>query len=333
MILWKKKKQIYQSPLVYSPEQGQTTYWGQNFEYNRKAFSLCPYVASFKMISSKSDFIHIFNEFIHVYSPGPRAYNPLGTNFWCQQKALITLPICCKFKKSNLILYTFLMNLYMYIALGQGQRTPWEQTFDLNRKALSFWPFVASFKKITLESDFIHIFKVFMHVYSPRPGADNPLVTKFWRQQKAQITLTICCKFQNDLLILILYTFFNYFIRVYSPRARADKPLGSKFWCHQKALTTSTICCKFKKNLFEFWFYTHFLMFFHYVYSPGAGADNPLWTKFWCQQKGIVTLPICCKFQKNIFEVWLYTYLCLFFYIYIAPGQRQTTPLGSEFLF
>ena len=32
-----------------------------------KPFSLCPYVASFKMISSKSDFIHIFNDFIHVY--------------------------------------------------------------------------------------------------------------------------------------------------------------------------------------------------------------------------------------------------------------------------
>ena len=45
--------------------------------------TLCPYAASFKMISSKSDFIHIFNDFIHVYSPWARAYNPLGTNFWC----------------------------------------------------------------------------------------------------------------------------------------------------------------------------------------------------------------------------------------------------------
>ena len=52
-----------------------------NFDDNRKAFSLCPYVASFKMISSKSDFIHIFNDFIHVYSPGARAENPLWTNF------------------------------------------------------------------------------------------------------------------------------------------------------------------------------------------------------------------------------------------------------------
>ena len=73
--------------------------WDKIFDDNRKAFSLCPYVASFKMISLKSDFIH-FDDFIHVYSPWARAYNPLGANFWCQQKALISLPICCRFKKN-----------------------------------------------------------------------------------------------------------------------------------------------------------------------------------------------------------------------------------------
>ena len=35
---------------------------GDNFDGNRKAFSLCPYCASFKIISSKSDFIHICND-------------------------------------------------------------------------------------------------------------------------------------------------------------------------------------------------------------------------------------------------------------------------------
>ena len=76
---------------IYSPRQGQTTHWGQKFYDNRKASSLCPYIASFKMISSKSDFIHVFNDFIHVYNPRARAEDPLGTNFWCQQKALIFL--------------------------------------------------------------------------------------------------------------------------------------------------------------------------------------------------------------------------------------------------
>ena len=58
----------------------------------------------------------------------------------------------------NLILYTFLMILYMYIAPGQEQKTPWGQTFDVNKKPLSLRPFVASFKQISLNSDFIHIF-------------------------------------------------------------------------------------------------------------------------------------------------------------------------------
>ena len=60
---------------VYSPMQGQTTHdWGQKFYDNRHAFSLCPYVESFKMISPKSDFIHIFNDFIHCCktAQGPR---------------------------------------------------------------------------------------------------------------------------------------------------------------------------------------------------------------------------------------------------------------------
>ena len=114
---------FYVSRYVYSPVQGQTIHWGHNFDDNRKAFSLCPYVASFKMISSKSDFIHICNDFIHVYIPRARTENPLGTNFWCQQKALITLTICCKFQKSlfEFWFYThFFMFFHMYIAPGQG---------------------------------------------------------------------------------------------------------------------------------------------------------------------------------------------------------------------
>ena len=63
--------------------------------------------------------------------------------------------------KSDLI-HT-LMILYMYIAPGQGQKSPWGQTFDVNRKPLPLRPFVASFKQISLNSNFIHIF--FFHMY------------------------------------------------------------------------------------------------------------------------------------------------------------------------
>ena len=62
-------------------EQGQTAPRGRNFDVNRKALSLNPFVASFKEISLKSqaDFIHFFHDLIHVYSPGAGAYSPQGT--------------------------------------------------------------------------------------------------------------------------------------------------------------------------------------------------------------------------------------------------------------
>ena len=241
-------------PHVYSPGQGQTTHWEQNFDDNRKAFSLCPYIASFKMISSKSDFIHIFNDFIHVYSPGARAYNPLGTNFSCQQKAHITLPICSRFNKWNLIIYTFLMILYMYIALGQEQTTLWGQTFDVNRKPLSLLPICCRFKKIALKSDFIHIFFMFHHMYSPRQGQTIHWGQNFDDNRKAFFLCPYVASFKMISSKSDFIYIFNDFIHVYSPGARAENLLGTNLWCQQKALITSTICCKFQTNLFQLWF-------------------------------------------------------------------------------
>ena len=66
----------------------------------------------------------------------------------------------------------------MYIAPGQGQTAPRGQSFDVNRNVLSL-SFVASFKKMSLKSDFAHFFHDLIHVYSPRAGADSPQGTKF----------------------------------------------------------------------------------------------------------------------------------------------------------
>ena len=81
----------------------------------------------------------------------------------------------------------------MYIAPGQGQTTLCGQSPDVNRKALSLCPLVASFKKISLKSDFIRNFHVFIHVYSPGAGADKPLGSEFLYEPF--VTLVICCKF------------------------------------------------------------------------------------------------------------------------------------------
>ena len=72
------------------------------------------------------------------------------------------------------------MSFHKCIAPGQGQTTLCGQNPDVNRKALSLYPFVASFKKISLKSHFIHNFSCFIHVYSPGAGADNPLRSEFY---------------------------------------------------------------------------------------------------------------------------------------------------------
>ena len=63
--------------MYIAPGQGQTTPWGQKFYDNRKAFSPCPYVASFKMISSKSD-LYTFLMILYMYIAPGQGRKPPG---------------------------------------------------------------------------------------------------------------------------------------------------------------------------------------------------------------------------------------------------------------
>ena len=56
------------------------------------------------------------------------------------------------------------MILYMYIAPGQEQTAPRGQSFDVDRNVFSLHSFVASLKKMSLKSDFIHFFHDLIHV-------------------------------------------------------------------------------------------------------------------------------------------------------------------------
>ena len=106
-------------------------------------------------------------------------------------------------------------------------------------------------------------------------------------------------------------------------------------------MSTETSCyfghlLKFKKkNLFEVWFYTVFFFFFFHefihLYSPGAGADNPLGTKFLCQQEHLVTSFICCKFKKKcLWSLILYKFFHDLIHVY-SPGAGADTPRGQNF--
>ena len=91
-------------------------------------------------------------------------------------------------------------------------------------------------------------FNAFIHVYSPRAGADNPLGTNVDVNRKP---LSLCPFVASFKTISLKYDFkhiLNDFIHVYSPRAGTDNPLGAKFWSQQKALITLPIRCKFRKR-------------------------------------------------------------------------------------
>ena len=60
----------------------------------------------------------------------------------------------------------------------------------------------------------------------------------------------------------------------------------------------------------------------HYI-ALGAGADNPI-GQFQATNETFTTLVICCKFQKNCFELWF----SIVFIILYMRGQGQITPMG-----
>ena len=78
------------------------------------------------MISSKSDFIHIFNNFIHVYSPGLGQKTPRGQTFDVNRKHLSPRPFVASFKQISLnsdFIHIFNVFLHVY-SPGAGADNP-----------------------------------------------------------------------------------------------------------------------------------------------------------------------------------------------------------------
>ena len=129
--------------------------------------------------------------------------------------------------------------------------------------------------------------------------------TKFWCQQKPLVTLVIWYKLKKiSFEVLILFIFFFILYMYIAPGQGLTTP-----WCKQDVLSCYFIQLLqvLKKISMKSWFYTIFFHDLIHVYSPRAGADSRQGTNFLYQQKGLITLTICCKFQRNLFEVWFYT--------------------------
>ena len=205
----------------------------------------------------------------------------------------------------------------MYIAAGQGQTTPGDKILMSTETSCYFGHLLQVSKNLFEVWFYTYFFHDFIHVYNPKAGADNPLGTTFLCQHAHLVTLVICCKFQKNLFwSLILYNPFHDFIHVYSPGAGQGQtaPGGQSFDVNINVLSLHSFVASFKTMSLK----SDFIQMFSWFYTQGrgcpkAGADNPLGMKLLCQQEHPVTLVICCKFQKNLSEVWFYTIFSWFY--------------------
>ena len=202
---------------------------------------------------------------------------------------------------NSLTLYTSFHDLINVYSCRSGADNPRGQNVDVTETSCCFGHLLQVSKNL-FEVWFYTIF--FKHVYSPKAGADNPLGTNFLCQQEHLVTLLQVSK--KSLWSLILYNFFMILYMYIAPAQGETAPRGQSFDVNRNVLSLHSFVASLKKCLWNMILYNFFHDLIH-VYSPGAGADSPQGTKFWCQQKGLITLPICCKFQKNLFEVWFYT--------------------------
>ena len=88
--------------MYIAPGQGLITPWEQNFDVNRNILSLQSFVASFKNICLKSDFIQFFHDFIHVYSPRAGADSPGEQSFDVNRNVLSLHSFVPSFKEISL---------------------------------------------------------------------------------------------------------------------------------------------------------------------------------------------------------------------------------------
>ena len=82
--------------IYIAPRQRLTTPWGRNLYVNRNIVSLQSFVASFKIISLKSDLIQFFFMILYMYiAPRQGQTAPREQSFDINRNVLVTLFIVC----------------------------------------------------------------------------------------------------------------------------------------------------------------------------------------------------------------------------------------------
>ena len=198
----------------------------------------------------------------------------------------------------------------MYIAVGQGHTTPQDIKFWCQYKPHVTLVICYKFQRNLLKSFFFIQFFSWFYLYmytAPGMGLTTPWGRNFDVNRNILSLWSFFASFKKNLFEVWFYTIFFMILYMYIVPGQGQTAPRKSFDVNRNVLSLHSFGVSLKKNVFEVWFYTIFFMIWHMYIALGAGADSPQGTKFWCQQKDFITLPTCCKFQRNLFEVWFYT--------------------------
>ena len=240
-----------------------------------------------------------------MYVAAGQGRQPQGTKFWCQQKPLVTSVICYNFQKNLFEVWFYIKNhdfIHVY-SPGPGTDNPLGTKFWCQQEHLVTSVICCKFQKNLFEVWFYTFFFMILYMYiDPGQGLTAPRGQSFDFNRNVLSLHSFVASLKKKVFEVWLYKIkIHDLIHVYSLGAGADSPPGDKILMStERPYHFTHLLQVSKKSLWSLILYN----FFHdliYVYSPRAGADSPLGTKFWCQQKGLITIPICCKFQRNLF--------------------------------
>ena len=202
------------------------------------------------------------------------------------------------------------MLLYMYIAPGQAQTTPWGQMLISTDSPYHFAHLLQDLQ--SLWSMILNTFD-FIHVYIPRAGTDNPLGTNF-DVNRNSLSL---CPFVASLKKKSLWSrfFFTVFLCVFFshvPRQGQTTPWGQNFYDNRKAFSLCPYVVSFKRSLQNLILYTFLMILYMYI-APGKGQKTPWGQTFDVNWKPLSLLPFELQVSnKSLWILILYTFFNVF---------------------
>ena len=166
-----------------------------------------------------------------------------------------------------------------------------------------------SLQPLTLYTSFHDL----INLYSCRSGQTTP-GDKILISTETSSHFSHLLQVSKNLFEAWFYTIFLMILYMFIALGKGlTTPWGRNFDVNRKACHFCHLLQVSKKSLWSLILYNFFFFMILYMYIA-AGAEqrfSPQGTKFWCQQKCLVTSFICCKFQKHVFEVLI---LYIFFH-------------------